>query len=232
MVTSIAPAKSGWHLSMRESGWHLAVRVGDERNLHVERSISCPRRNAFLAYPRMAEKKSSMVCPACGVTNAPVSPSRRCASCGSPMDPHRSSRSETDEYGRRSRDGFSVLWGGVALLVQVVLTAAIVVGLPMVVRAFDFEGRHGMMVALPVWFVGGILLGMISPGRRIGEPILATLIVAGPTVWHLIRSQTVRTLPTFMYVILALIGVLFALVGTHLGERIQMGPPPKGAGAD
>jgi hypothetical protein len=148
------------------------------------------------------------------------------------MDAHRSSRSGTDEYGRRGRGGLSILWLGVALLVQVVLTVALVVGLPMVVPALDFEGRYGMMVALPVWFVGGVLLGMISPGTRIIEPVAATLVVAGPTVWHLMRTQTVRTMPLFMYVILAFIGVMFTLIGSYLGERIQMGPPPKRAGID
>lgn len=148
------------------------------------------------------------------------------------MDAHRSSRSESDEYGRRGKDGFSILWFVVALVVQVVLTAAIVVGLPMVVSKFDFEGRYGMMIAMPVWFVGGVLLGMISPGKRVIEPLLSTAIVAGPTVWHLVRTQTVRTMPLFMYVILALLGVMFTLLGAHLGERIQMGPPPKRVGVD
>lgn len=148
------------------------------------------------------------------------------------MDSHRASRSDSDGNFRRSSGGFSIVWLGIALVVQVVLTAAIVVGLPMVVPALDFEGRYGMMVALPVWFVGGILLGLISPGQRISEPIFATLIVAAPTVWHLVRTQTVRTMPFFMYVILAFVGVMFTLVGSHLGERIQMGPSPKGAGAD
>jgi hypothetical protein len=37
----------------------------------------------------------------------------------------------------------------------------------------------------------------------------------------------VRELPTFLYVIMALIGVLFTLVGAYIGERIQLGPPPK-----
>lgn len=148
------------------------------------------------------------------------------------MDSHRSSRSETDDYGRRGRGGFSFMWFGIALLVQFVLTAAIIVGLPMVVSKFDFEGRYGMMIALPVWFVGGTLLGMISPGTRVMEPVLATVVVAAPTVWHLIRTQTVRTMPTFMYVILAGVGIMFTLVGSYLGERIQMGPTAKGAGAD
>jgi hypothetical protein len=40
-------------------------------------------------------------------------------------------------------------------------------------------------------------------------------------------SQTVRILPSFMYVIMAGIGVLFTLIGSYLGERIQMGPAPK-----
>jgi hypothetical protein len=148
------------------------------------------------------------------------------------MDTFRASRADVDEYGRRSGDGFSIVWCGIALLVQVVLSAAIVVGLPMVVPALDFEGRYGMMIALPVWFVGGVLLGMISPGKRVMEPVIATVLVAAPTVWHLVRTQTVRTLPLFMYVILAFIGIMFTLIGSYLGERIQMGPPPKRAGAD
>lgn len=135
---------------------------------------------------------------------------------------------EGDEHRHRD-DGFSVVWAGIALLVQSVLTAAIVMGLPMVVSALDFEGRYGMMIAVPVWFVGGVLLGMISPGKTVAEPVVATLLVAMPTVWHLVHNQTVRTLPFFMYVILALIGVMFTMVGSYLGERIQMGPQPKRA---
>ncbi|HVK71443.1 MAG TPA: hypothetical protein VM694_43620 [Polyangium sp.] len=177
-----------------------------------------------------AKKVSSVVCPSCGATNSPVPPSGRCVSCGASMDLGRSRDDGGD--GRRGSDGFSVTWAGIALLVQAVLTAAIVVGLPMVVSAFDFEGRYGMMIAVPVWFVGGILLGMISPGKTVAEPVVATLLVAIPTVFQLMKSQTVRTLPLFMYVILAVIGVLFTMVGSYIGERIQMGPAPKRAGAD
>ncbi len=148
------------------------------------------------------------------------------------MDVTRGRDADNDANGRRNNDGFSIAWAGIALLVQAVLTAAIVVGLPMVVSSLDFEGRYGMMIAVPVWFTGGILLGMISPGKTVAEPVVATLLVAIPTVFQLMRSQTVRTLPLFMYVILALIGVMFTMVGSYIGERIQMGPPPKRAGAD
>jgi hypothetical protein len=145
------------------------------------------------------------------------------------MDALKPRDAEDDRDARYRQGGFSVAWAGISLVVQAVLTAAIVVGLPMVVTVLDFEGRYGMMMAVPVWFVGGVLLGMISPGKTFAEPVVATLLVAIPTIWQLVRSQTVRTLPLFMYVVLALIGVLFTMVGAYIGERIQMGPPPKPA---
>jgi hypothetical protein len=146
------------------------------------------------------------------------------------MEALRPTRAADADRNRRYRqEGFSVLWCTIALVVQSVLTAALVVGLPMVVSALDFEGSHGMLVAVPVWFVGGMLLGMISPGKTFIEPVVASFMVAIPTVFYLARGQTVRTMPLFMYVIMALIGVLFTLVGTYIGERIQMGPPPKPA---
>ena len=40
-------------------------------------------------------------------------------------------------------------------------------------------------------------------------------------------GQTVRTMPIFMYVIMAIIGVMFSLIGSYVGERIQLGAPPK-----
>lgn len=125
--------------------------------------------------------------------------------------------------------GFNVVWCLIAFVVLGVLTSAIVVGLPMVVPALDFEGSYGMAVSIPVWFVGGLLVGMISPGRTFIEPVVAALFVATPTAIYLYVSQTVRTLPEFMYVIMALIGVMFTLVGAYFGERIQMGPPPRPA---
>ena len=138
------------------------------------------------------------------------------------------SRSREEELERRyQQEGISVVWMLISLVVQLVLTAALVVGLPMVVSALDFEGIYGMYVCVPVWFLGGLLVGMISPGKTFIEPVVASFIVAIPTVFYLVRTQTVRTMPTFMYVILAGVGVLFTLIGSYIGERVQMGPPPK-----
>jgi len=36
-------------------------------------------------------------------------------------------------------------------------------------------------------------------------------------------------MPLFLYLIFAGIGILLALIGAYIGERIQLGPPPKPA---
>ena len=61
------------------------------------------------------------------------------------------------------------------------------------------------------------------------EPAVASLLVAIPTTFLLIQSQTVRTMPVFLYLIFAAIGILLTLIGAYMGERIQVGPPPKPA---
>ena len=177
-----------------------------------------------------AKSQSSETCPSCGAKNSPIPANRRCVSCGASMEALKPVRNpELERQRRYQQEGFSVLWMLIAILVQSVLTAALVVGLPMVVGALDFEGSNGMSVAIPVWCVGGMLLGMISPGKTFVEPVVASFLVAIPTVFYLAHSQTVRTMPLFMYVIMAAIGVLFTLIGAYIGERIQMGPPPKAA---
>jgi hypothetical protein len=84
-----------------------------------------------------------------------------------------------------------------------------------------------MIVCIPVWFLGGLLVGMISPGRTFIEPVVASFLVAIPSTYLLVKSETVRTMPTFLYIIMAGIGVMFTLIGAYLGERIQLGPPPR-----
>jgi len=152
---------------------------------------------------------------------------KRCTSCGASFDTGPKSKAAVSAQRHMQQEGFSFLWCGAALVVLGVLTAALVIGLPMVVSALDFEGSAGMLVSIPVWFVGGLLIGMISPGRTFMEPVVAALFIAIPTVGFLATTQTVKTMPLFMYIIMAAIGVLFTLIGSYLGERIQMGPVPK-----
>jgi hypothetical protein len=172
----------------------------------------------------MADSLSNHVCPMCGAANASAAPGQRCQSCGAKLaETKRPSRlEEVDRV--YHQEGFSATWCGISLAVVGILTAAVVVGLPMVVPFFDFEGSAGMMLSIPVWFVSGLLVGLISPGRTVLEPVVATFLVAMPTAFFLFNGQTVKMMPAFMYVLMSALGVLFSLIGSYVGERIQVGP--------
>jgi hypothetical protein len=175
----------------------------------------------------MPESKR-VVCPSCGFAQRGPVQGNRCLSCGSKLDTSLRPGARRDNSERRHpNEGFNFLWFLVSLVVMAVLTAAIVVGVPMVVPLFDFEGSAGMLVAIPVWFVGGMLVGLIAPGGRLVEPVVSAFLVAIPTAFFLYQGQTVKTMPAFMYVLMAALGVLFTLIGSFSGERIQMGPPPR-----
>jgi hypothetical protein len=180
----------------------------------------------------MAARTSSqkmITCMSCGFANNP-SGSVRCASCGAKLEEIGKTRIADDPRERRyQQDGVDLKWMGIAILVQGVLTAAVVFGIPMLISAVDFEGGNGMIACIPIWFVGGVLIGLISPGRTFIEPVIGSFIVAIPSTYLLVQSQTVRTMPPFLYVVMATIGVLFTLIGSYAGERIQLGPPPKKA---
>ena len=165
---------------------------------------------------------TSPPCPACGAQNPNATPDQRCSACGARV---RDGAQGPDEAERGyHQEGFSLTWCGISLLVVGILTAAVVMGLPMVVPLFDFEGSAGMMLSIPVWFVSGMLVGLISPGRRVLEPVVATFLVALPTAFLLFTGQTVKVLPYWMYVLLSALGVLFSMIGSYAGERIQLGP--------
>ena len=178
----------------------------------------------------MAVASKKILCPSCGFSNTAPLANNRCVSCGAKIEDLKRSLTRQEELERRyQQEGFSLLWFGVSIAIMSVMTAALVMGLPMVVPAFDFEGSAGMRIAIPVWFLGGMLIGLISPGKTFIEPMVAVFLVAIPTAFLLYVNQTVKTMPAFMYVLLSALGVLFTLIGAYLGERIQMGPPPKAA---
>lgn len=167
-------------------------------------------------------------CPACEYENALPLANYRCVSCGAKVTSlaeqtgHSMRASEAEPY---RQDGFNALWFGISLVVIAVLTAAVLVGVPSVIHAFDFEGQAGILVAIPLWFVSGFMVGLISPNRTFWEPTLACIAVALPTALLLHQGQTVKTMPIFMYALYAALGVLFCLLGTYAGERVQSGPP-------
>lgn len=171
----------------------------------------------------MAIPTKPIICPVCGYSKNPTG-SSRCVSCGQKLEELVKERSET--RGTYQQEGVSVIWLLIAVVVQTVLTATVIMGMPMLIPALDFEGGSGMAMCVPVWFIGGFLVGLISPGRTFVEPTLASFLVAMPATYLLIQSQTIHVLPTFLYVVMAGIGVMFTLIGAYAGERIQVGSPP------
>jgi len=171
----------------------------------------------------MTEATIKIVCPSCGFQNKGPLSNGRCVSCGARVEDGVGGVA-LQEGSRYQQQTFDMTWFGIAIGVMVVLTGAIVMGLPAVVPLFDFEGYAGMMMAIPVWAMGGCLIGLISPGRTFMEPVAAAFLVAIPTVFILFQGQTVKTMPVFMYILFSALGILFTLIGAYLGERIQMGP--------
>jgi predicted nucleic acid-binding Zn ribbon protein len=176
----------------------------------------------------MSTAAKKIICPSCGFANTPPLANNRCVSCGAKVEDLKRVLTRQEELEKRyQQENFSLTWFVVSILIMLVTTAAFVMGLPMVVPALDFEGSAGMMVSIPVWFFGGMLIGLVSPGRTFIEPMVAVFLVAIPTALVLYSGQTVKTMPAFMYVLLAGLGVLFTLIGAYMGERVQTGPPPK-----
>ena len=175
----------------------------------------------------MASATGNALCPSCGFRNSLPLPNNRCVSCGAKIEELKRKLTHEEQLERRyQQEGFSLIWFAVSVVIMAVLTAALVMGLPMVVPAFDFEGSAGMLVAIPVWFVGGMLVGLVSPGKTFVEPVVSVMVIAIPTALFLYRGQTVKTMPPFMYILMSGLGALFTLIGAYIGERIQMGPPP------
>ncbi|MCH2108061.1 MAG: hypothetical protein MK135_01940 [Polyangiaceae bacterium] len=169
----------------------------------------------------------TIICASCGFKNTAPLANHRCVSCGAPVDDVGGEVALAEEDRRSQQQTFNPKWFLIAIVVMALLTTVIVFLLPRVAPLFDFEGSAGMMVAIPVWFVGGALVGLMSPGRTFLEPVAAVFLVALPTAFVLFTGQVVKTMPAFLYVLFCALGILFTLVGSYAGERIQMGPPPQ-----
>lgn len=171
-------------------------------------------------------KANAVACHSCGFANNPQG-ATRCTSCGASLESLGKLERSAEELRalRFQQEGINGTWVAIATVVQVALTAAVIFALPMAMpRVVDFEGGSGMLACIPLWFVGGALVGLISPGRTFLEPAVGAFLVAVPTTYMLIQSQTVRILPTFLYFVLAGIGVMFTIVGAYVGERVQLKP--------
>jgi hypothetical protein len=101
----------------------------------------------------------------------------------------------------------------------------ILVGLPFVIRTFDPQGLAGLLISVGIFLVGGIGVGLVSPGKTFIEPAVGALIAVIPTASYLAMTTPEGFQPTLLaYVVSGSLGVMFALFGAFLGEKISGSP--------
>jgi len=163
-----------------------------------------------------------LICHMCGFKNGAAS--KRCSSCGARLEALGSTDlTEEEAFERRhQQDGFEWKWVFIAFGVYFVMQAIILVALDFVIDAYDPQGLPGLIISAAVWFVGGMIVGFISPGKTFLEPAVGALFAVVPTVGWLMLIDEVYNLSMLAYIIGGLLGVMVTLFGAFLGEKVQM----------
>jgi hypothetical protein len=177
----------------------------------------------------MATADQEITCPMCGFKNP--QDAERCRSCGAKVEALTTSYTEEEAYARRyQQEHFEMKWALMAAGVFLAAEIVILVLLPFVISTFDPQGLPGLLISVVVCFVGGIVVGIMSPGKTFVEPAVGALMAVVPTISYLaIVTPEGFQPPLLAYVVVGLFAVMMALFGAFLGEKIQMGSPAKPA---
>ncbi len=162
----------------------------------------------------------AIVCTICGAKNDPDS--GRCASCGAKLE---ALGLTPEEQAERAGQQTNFRWKWVALSVAIFATlqAIFVVALPMAIDSYDPQGLAGLMISAAIWFVGGIIVGVASPGRTFIEPVVGALIVVVPTILWINHVSDVHAVSFLSMLVGGMLGVMVTILGSFIGEKLQMG---------
>jgi hypothetical protein len=173
--------------------------------------------------------KDMIHCHVCGFANQPETV--RCTSCGARLESVEAEYSSEEEAARRhQQQGFEPKWVGIAFGVFFLFQAIALALLPAIIPAYDpFQNIWGIMISSVTWFIGGIVVGYISPGRTFLEPAVAAVIATVPTIMYLMwrtpgepGQEGGGFDPSLLaYSVGAIMGVMISLFGAYLGERLQ-----------
>jgi hypothetical protein len=167
--------------------------------------------------------QEEITCPMCGFKN-PAN-QERCRSCGAKVELLSASYSAEEEHARRyQQEDFEWKWALIGAGMFTGLQGLILGLLPRLIGSFDPQGLPGLLLSVLIFFVGGIALGIVSPGKTFIEPAVGAMISAIPTLGIVSMRTPDGFEPTLLaYIVCAIMGVMTALFGAFVGEKWQMG---------
>jgi hypothetical protein len=166
----------------------------------------------------------TVTCSMCGFENPAAA--KRCVSCGAKIEAFGAAEyTEEEALARRfEQENFVWKWAGIACGVYLSLQLVVLVILPLIIRTYDPQGLAGLGISVAIWFVGGIIMGMVSPGKTFLEPAVGAALASLPTIIYQRAITPDGFEPSMLaYIVAGLLGVMVSLFGAFLGERIQMG---------
>ncbi|MCB9666924.1 MAG: hypothetical protein H6715_02250 [Myxococcales bacterium] len=160
-------------------------------------------------------------CPMCGFRNE--GGAERCVSCGAKASILPAGYEESEYPHHYQQEGFDWRWAAGAALGFLVAEIIVLLVLPRFVVAFDPMGIVGLVVAVGIWFVGGILVGLLSPGKTFAEPAVGALLVMGPTIGFQMWSTPEGFDSSLLaYLVVGILGAMWTLFGAFFGEKLHM----------
>lgn len=164
----------------------------------------------------------TITCTVCGEENPETN--TRCRSCGARIEKLVRELTQDEIHARRyQQDTFEWKWVVISFVLYMILGAIVFIALPMVITNYDPQGIAGLVIAGGIWFLGGIVVGILSPGKTYLEPPVGALLAVVPTLMYLDSIGDVYRLPSLAYMVGGMIGVMTTLMGSFIGERLQPG---------
>jgi hypothetical protein len=179
----------------------------------------------------MASSKDQVICHVCGFKNEPDA--ERCVSCGAKLEELSGAYTAEEQAARKPTKpgGFAFQWVAISCVVYLVLVGVALVLLPMVIDAYDPQssGDGALFISFAIFFAGGILIGVLSPGKTLWEVGVGALLAIGPTLFWLAFSTPDAPerlgggfqVSSYIYWFSAPVALTLALTGAFLGETIQ-----------
>jgi hypothetical protein len=155
----------------------------------------------------------------------------RCRSCGAKVEELSSTYSDEDGNERRyQQDNFEWKWAIRSAIAFLAAQIVILVGLPFAISTFDPQGLAGLLISVGIFLLGGVGVGVISPGKTFLEPAVGALIAVIPTASYLAVTTPAGFQPTLLaYIVAGSLGVMLALFGAFLGEKLTHSPTKRHA---